>query len=71
MGVFFEKIILVTLFKSIFDFSQQEFAIAAALSGDEKMQAAYRSGDPYLSFARQAGAVPCVFPIYGFSSAAL
>ena len=40
------------------DFEQQEFAIAAALSGDMAMQSAYRSGDPYLEFARQAGAVP-------------
>ena len=31
---------------------------AAALSGDPLMQAAYRSGDPYLAFAKQAGAVP-------------
>lgn len=40
------------------DWSQQEFGIAAALSGDEVMKAAYRSGDPYLAFAKQAGAVP-------------
>ena len=40
------------------DYSQQEFGIAAALSGDEKMMEAYRSGDPYLAFATQAGAVP-------------
>ncbi len=40
------------------DWSQQEFGIAAALSGDEAMQEAYRSGDPYLAFAMQAGAVP-------------
>jgi len=40
------------------DYSQQEFAIAAALSGDQAMQDAYLSGDPYLSFAKQAGAVP-------------
>jgi DNA polymerase I len=40
------------------DWSQQEFGIAAALSGDPKMLAAYRSGDPYLTFAKQAGAVP-------------
>ena len=40
------------------DWSQQEFAIAAALSGDTAMQEAYLSGDPYLAFARQAGAVP-------------
>jgi DNA polymerase-1 len=40
------------------DWSQQEFGIAAALSGDENMKAAYISGDPYLAFAKQAGAVP-------------
>jgi hypothetical protein len=39
------------------DWSQQEFGIAAALSGDLAMQAAYLSGDPYLAFAKQAGAV--------------
>jgi hypothetical protein len=40
------------------DWSQQEFGIAAALSEDPKMMAAYQSGDPYLAFAKQAGAVP-------------
>ena len=40
------------------DYSQQEFGIAAALSGDQRMMEAYRSGDPYLAFAVQAGAVP-------------
>ena len=40
------------------DYEQQEFGIAAALSGDEAMAAAYESGDPYLAFAKQAGAVP-------------
>jgi DNA polymerase I len=40
------------------DYEQQEFGIAAALSRDEAMMAAYRSGDPYLTFARQAGGVP-------------
>ena len=40
------------------DWSQQEFAIAGALSGDKLMLEAYWSGDPYLSFAKQAGAVP-------------
>jgi DNA polymerase I-like protein with 3'-5' exonuclease and polymerase domains len=39
------------------DWCQQEFGIAAALSGDEAMMAAYRTGDPYLAFAKQAGAV--------------
>jgi DNA polymerase-1 len=40
------------------DWSQQEFGIAAALSGDPAMMAAYESGDPSLAFAKQAGAVP-------------
>jgi hypothetical protein len=43
---------------SYIDFGQEEFAIAAALSGDERMWDAYQSGDPYLTFAKQAGAVP-------------
>jgi DNA polymerase I-like protein with 3'-5' exonuclease and polymerase domains len=40
------------------DWKQQEFGIPAALSGDTAMQAAYRSGDPYLAFAKQAALVP-------------
>ena len=40
------------------DWQQQEFGIAAALSCDPLMMAAYRSGDPYLAFAKQAGAAP-------------
>jgi DNA polymerase I-like protein with 3'-5' exonuclease and polymerase domains len=40
------------------DYSQQEFAIAGALSGDQAMLEAYNSGDPYLAFAKQAGAAP-------------
>lgn len=40
------------------DWSQQEFAIAAVLSGDETMWAAYESGDPYLAFAIDAGLAP-------------
>jgi DNA polymerase I-like protein with 3'-5' exonuclease and polymerase domains len=40
------------------DWSQQEFAIAATLSGDEAMMDAYRSGDPYLAFGKQAGRIP-------------
>ena len=39
------------------DFEQQEFAIAAALSRDAAMMDAYASGDPYLTFAKQAKAV--------------
>ena len=40
------------------DYSQQEFYIAAVLSKDRAMQHAYETGDPYLAFAKQAGAVP-------------
>ncbi len=40
------------------DWSQQEFGIGAALSGDTAMIGAYESGDPYLAFAKQARAVP-------------
>lgn len=40
------------------DWSQQEFGIAGALSGDRVMLEAYQSGDPYLAFAIQAGAAP-------------
>ncbi len=40
------------------DWAQQEFGIAAALSGDAAMQAAYCSGDPYLALATKAGAAP-------------
>ena len=40
------------------DWEQQEFGIAGALSGDTAMMTAYASGDPYLAFAKQAGAVP-------------
>jgi hypothetical protein len=40
------------------DWSQQEFGIAAALAGDEKMLEAYTSGDPYLRYGQQAGVIP-------------
>jgi DNA polymerase I-like protein with 3'-5' exonuclease and polymerase domains len=40
------------------DWVQQEFGIAAALSGDLNMLEAYQSGDSYLAFAKQAKAVP-------------
>ncbi len=40
------------------DWSQQELGIAAALSRDQQMMEAYRSGDFYLTFAKMAGAVP-------------
>ena len=40
------------------DWIQQEFGIAAALSGDPNMIEAYLTGDSYLAFAKQAHAVP-------------
>jgi DNA polymerase I len=40
------------------DWSQQEFGIAASLSGDRAMMEAYLSGDPHLAFGQQAGQVP-------------
>jgi hypothetical protein len=40
------------------DWAQQEFAIAAYLSGDPVMIAAYETGDVYLGFAVQAGLAP-------------
>lgn len=40
------------------DWAQQEFAIAAYLSGDANMIAAYLSGDSYLAFGKQAGLIP-------------
>jgi DNA polymerase I len=40
------------------DWSNQEFGIAAALSGDQRMIEAYNSGDPYLAFGKQCGRVP-------------
>jgi hypothetical protein len=40
------------------DWSAQEVGIVAALSGDEKLQAALHSGDVYLAFAKSAGLAP-------------
>jgi DNA polymerase-1 len=40
------------------DYSQQEIGVAAALSGDPALISAYRTGDCYLAFAKQAKAVP-------------
>jgi hypothetical protein len=40
------------------DWSSQEIAIAAALSDDNLLWAAYESGDPYIAFAIQAGLAP-------------
>lgn len=40
------------------DYGSEEFLLAALLSKDKKMYQSYASGDPYLSFAKKAGAVP-------------
>ena len=40
------------------DFTSQEIGIAAALSGDQAMMDSYKSGDPYINFAIQAGMAP-------------
>jgi DNA polymerase I-like protein with 3'-5' exonuclease and polymerase domains len=40
------------------DYQSEEFAIAAALSGDEKMLAAYLGGDPYLGVGIAMGIAP-------------
>ncbi len=40
------------------DWEQQEFGIAAALSGDPAMTGAYQSGDPYLTFGKQINLIP-------------
>jgi hypothetical protein len=40
------------------DYSTQEIAIAAALSGDATLWADYQTGDVYLAFAKQIGFVP-------------
>jgi DNA polymerase I len=40
------------------DWEQQEFAIAALMSGDKEMVRAYKSGNPYLALAKKLGAVP-------------
>lgn len=40
------------------DYSSEEFLLAALLSKDRKMYESYASGDPYLAFAKLAGAVP-------------
>ena len=40
------------------DWSKQEIAIAAALSGDGALLDAYNTGDIYLALAKMAGAVP-------------
>ena len=40
------------------DYEQQEFAIAAVLSGDDAMIKCYESGDPYLQLGKDAGVIP-------------
>jgi hypothetical protein len=40
------------------DWSNQEFGIAAKLSGDERKIAAYLTGDPYIAFGEQCGKLP-------------
>jgi hypothetical protein len=40
------------------DWRQQEFGIGAKFSDDTAMQVAYLSGDPYLTFGKQAGLIP-------------
>lgn len=40
------------------DFEQQEIGIAGALSNDDQLLQAYRSGDPYLGIAKAIGAIP-------------
>ena len=40
------------------DYGSQEFLLSAIISGDRRMFEAYVSGDPYLYFAKAAGAVP-------------
>ena len=40
------------------DFASQEIGIAAGLSGDVRLIAAYESGDCYLGFGKQTGLVP-------------
>jgi DNA polymerase I-like protein with 3'-5' exonuclease and polymerase domains len=40
------------------DWRAQEVALAAALFGDERMKAAYLTGDVYLGFAKDAGLAP-------------
>lgn len=40
------------------DYAQQEFLLAALLSKDMNMVAAYHSGDPYLHTGKLAGAIP-------------
>ena len=40
------------------DWSNSQFGVVAKLSGDERMIAAYQSGDPYIAFGKQCGKLP-------------
>lgn len=40
------------------DWSSQEVAVAAVLSGDRALMTAIESGDPYIAFAKRAGLAP-------------
>ncbi len=40
------------------DWSQQEIAVAAALSGDQQLIAAYATGDVYLALGKMSGHIP-------------
>jgi hypothetical protein len=40
------------------DYSAQEFGIAGVMSQDQNMLHAYRSGDPYATFAKLTGSIP-------------
>src|ERR1700720_585577 len=40
------------------DWEQQEFAIAALMSGDKEMIRAYKTGNPFLALAKKRGEVP-------------
>ena len=40
------------------DWEQQEFAIAALMSGDKEMTRAYQTGNPFLALAKKRGEVP-------------
>ncbi len=40
------------------DYEQQEFGIAGVLADDTAMLNAYNTGDPYIAFAKRAGAIP-------------
>lgn len=40
------------------DYASEEFLIAALLAGDEAMVDAYKTGDVYLAFGKQAGLIP-------------